>query len=60
MARSAISCSDAVLRARPRDVIPAGTRCLGTAAAGHRRQVTYRGKRLYLFAGDYGLQRERQ
>jgi predicted lipoprotein with Yx(FWY)xxD motif len=34
--------------------IPAGTRCLGKAAFGHRVQVTYRGKRLYLFAGDTG------
>lgn len=33
---------------------PLGTRCLGTAAFRHRRQVTYRGKRLYLFVGDSG------
>jgi predicted lipoprotein with Yx(FWY)xxD motif len=34
--------------------IPLGTHCLGTARFGHRHQVTYRGKRLYLFAGDTG------
>lgn len=34
--------------------IPLGTRCLGTRKFGHRRQVTYRGKRLYLFSGDSG------
>ncbi len=34
--------------------IPLGTHCLGTMKAGHRRQVTYRGKRLYLFASDTG------
>jgi predicted lipoprotein with Yx(FWY)xxD motif len=34
--------------------IPLGTHCLGTMARGHRRQVTYRGKRLYLFSGDMG------
>jgi predicted lipoprotein with Yx(FWY)xxD motif len=34
--------------------IPLGTHCLGTMKAGHRRQVTYRGKRLYLFTGDTG------
>ncbi len=34
--------------------VPLGTRCLGTVAAGHHRQVTYRGKRLYLFSGDTG------
>ena len=34
--------------------VPAGTQCLGKAAFGHRVQVTYRGKRLYLFVGDSG------
>jgi predicted lipoprotein with Yx(FWY)xxD motif len=34
--------------------IPLGTHCLGTMKAGHRRQVTYRGKRLYLFVSDSG------
>ena len=34
--------------------IPLGTHCLGTKMLGHRRQVTYRGKRLYLFASDTG------
>jgi len=34
--------------------IPLGTHCLGTVTAGHHRQVTYRGKRLYLFASDTG------
>ena len=34
--------------------IPLGTHCLGTAKLGHRRQVTYRGKRLYLFVSDHG------
>lgn len=34
--------------------IPLGTRCLKTARFGHRLQVTYRGKRLYLFVGDSG------
>lgn len=34
--------------------IPLGTRCLGTARRGHRLQVTYRHKRLYLFSGDSG------
>lgn len=34
--------------------IPLGTRCLGTARIGHRRQVTYRGRRLYLFVSDHG------
>jgi predicted lipoprotein with Yx(FWY)xxD motif len=34
--------------------IPLGTRCLKTAKLGHRLQVTYRGKRLYKFAGDSG------
>ena len=31
-----------------------GTHCLGTVMVGHHRQVTYRGKRLYLFTGDTG------
>ena len=34
--------------------IPLGTHCLATVMAGHHRQVTYRGKRLYLFTGDTG------
>lgn len=34
--------------------IPLGTHCLGTVMAGHHRQVTYRGKRLYFFASDTG------
>jgi predicted lipoprotein with Yx(FWY)xxD motif len=34
--------------------IALGTHCLGTVMAGHHRQVTYRGKRLYLFTGDTG------
>lgn len=34
--------------------VPRGTHCLGTVRAGQRRQVTYRGKRLYLFSGDSG------
>jgi len=34
--------------------IPLGTHCLGTVRAGQRRQVTYRGKRLYLFVSDTG------
>jgi predicted lipoprotein with Yx(FWY)xxD motif len=34
--------------------IPLGTRCLKTAKAGHRLQVTYRGQRLYTFVGDTG------
>ncbi len=33
---------------------PLGTTCLKTATFGHRLQVTYRGKRLYLFSGDSG------
>lgn len=33
---------------------PKGTPCLGTARFGDRLQVTYRGKRLYLFTGDSG------
>ena len=33
---------------------PSGTPCLGTAKFGKRLQVTYRGKRLYLFSGDTG------
>jgi predicted lipoprotein with Yx(FWY)xxD motif len=53
-------CSGGCLSVWPRlllpkgKTVPAGIRCLGTAAAGHRRQVTYRGKRLYLFTGDSG------
>jgi predicted lipoprotein with Yx(FWY)xxD motif len=34
--------------------MPRGVRCLGTAKRGIRLQVTYRGKRLYKFAGDSG------
>jgi predicted lipoprotein with Yx(FWY)xxD motif len=34
--------------------IPLGTHCLGTMARGSRRQVTYRGKRLYKFSTDTG------
>ena len=34
--------------------IPLGTKCLATARLGHRRQVTYREHRLYLFSGDHG------
>lgn len=34
--------------------IPVGARCLGTARFHRRLQVTYRGKRLYLFVGDMG------
>jgi predicted lipoprotein with Yx(FWY)xxD motif len=34
--------------------VPLGTHCLGTARFRHRLQVTYRGKRLYLFANDSG------
>ncbi len=34
--------------------VPRGVRCLKTAKFGRRLQVTYRGKRLYLFAGDSG------
>jgi len=34
--------------------MPRGVRCLGTARFGTRLQVTYRGKRLYKFAGDSG------
>lgn len=33
---------------------PTGARCLGTAKFGERRQVTYRGHRLYTFADDSG------
>jgi predicted lipoprotein with Yx(FWY)xxD motif len=53
-------CSGACVSVWPRllmpkgKTVPLGTRCLGTARAGHRRQVTYRGKRLYLFSGDSG------
>ena len=34
--------------------IPLGTHCLKTAKFGSKLQVTYRSKRLYLFAGDSG------
>jgi len=34
--------------------IPLGARCLATDRFGRRLQVTYRGKRLYLFSGDSG------
>lgn len=34
--------------------VPRGVRCLKTARFGRRLQVTYRGKRLYLFSGDSG------
>ena len=33
---------------------PKGAKCLGTAALGHRLQVTYNGQRLYTFTGDSG------
>jgi predicted lipoprotein with Yx(FWY)xxD motif len=36
------------------DSTPLGTRCLGTKSFNGRRQVTYRGRRLYLFASDSG------
>lgn len=54
------SCTGACLGAWPpllmpvHTRIPIGTKCLGTAKFGTRFQVTYRGKRLYLFAGDTG------
>jgi predicted lipoprotein with Yx(FWY)xxD motif len=34
--------------------VPAGTSCLGTAALGQLRQITYRGHRLYTFYLDSG------
>lgn len=34
--------------------MPVGASCLGTAKFGNRFQVTYRGRRLYLFAEDSG------
>ncbi len=43
-----------LLHAQGFKTIPRGTGCLGTATFGHRHQVTYRGKRLYLFSGDTG------
>ena len=33
---------------------PKGAKCLGTAALGHKLQVTYNGQRLYTFTGDTG------
>lgn len=56
------SCGAACLAAWPPllmpkgKTIPLGNACLGTARFGHhhRLQVTYRKKRLYLFAGDSG------
>ncbi len=33
---------------------PTGVKCLGTAKLGHRRQLTYRGHRLYMFYTDTG------
>lgn len=53
-------CSGTCLSVWPRlfmpagKTVPLGTHCLGTVRAGHHRQVTYRGKRLYLFTGDTG------
>jgi predicted lipoprotein with Yx(FWY)xxD motif len=34
--------------------MPKGTHCLGTVKFGHGLQVTYRHRKLYLFAGDSG------
>jgi len=34
--------------------VPTGTHCLKTASFHGKLQVTYRGKRLYLFSGDSG------
>jgi predicted lipoprotein with Yx(FWY)xxD motif len=56
------SCTAGCLQVWPRLVmprgktIPAGSSCLGTKAFGphHRLQVTYHGKRLYLFDSDSG------
>jgi hypothetical protein len=56
------SCNAACIAIWPRLVmpkgktIPKGTGCLGTAHFGthHRLQVTYHGRRLYLFTGDSG------
>ncbi len=53
-------CTGACLTAWPPLLMPKGTtvprgvRCLKTAKFGRRLQVTYRGKRLYRFAGDSG------
>ena len=54
------SCTGACLSAWPPLVMPkgkttpTGAKCLKTATFGHKLQVTYRGKRLYLFSGDSG------
>jgi hypothetical protein len=54
------SCNAACIAAWPRllmprgTTLPRGTSCLGTVKIGHRLQVTYRKKRLYLFTGDSG------
>jgi len=54
------SCTGACLTAWPPLVMPKGktrplgTMCLKTAKFGSKLQVTYRGARLYLFAGDSG------
>ncbi len=43
-----------LLMPRHSKAIPTGISCLGTLAFGHRRQVTYRGHRLYTFVSDSG------
>ncbi|HXP18911.1 MAG TPA: hypothetical protein VN840_04600 [Streptosporangiaceae bacterium] len=54
------SCTGSCLGVWPRLLMPRGTSlprgasCLGTVKVGHRLQVTYRKKRLYLFTGDSG------
>src|SRR5258708_95455 len=54
------SCSGGCIAAWPRllmpkhTTVPLGTHCLKTVRVGHRLQVTYRGKRLYLFYLDSG------
>ena len=54
------SCTGGCLTAWPPLVMPKGkttplgTHCLKTVKFGSRLQVTYRGRRLYLFAGDSG------
>ncbi|HEX9032750.1 MAG TPA: hypothetical protein VF834_12980 [Streptosporangiaceae bacterium] len=54
------SCTGPCVTAWPRLLMPLhtttplGTRCLGTVKVGSRLQVTYRGRRLWLFASDSG------